>query len=147
MTASIVAGGRAGHSSAAGGGSGETRRTILVVDADAAAREQMRALLAETYDVLEARDGVEAFALYERHAERIAAVVTEYALPRLDGEQLAGMLASAAPSLPVVVVTWSAGSACIERLCRLPKFIMLWKPFEARVLLELLEVLAAAGEA
>ncbi|MEN6525655.1 MAG: PAS domain S-box protein [Candidatus Polarisedimenticolia bacterium] len=59
---------------------------ILVVDDEPAIREVARRILERHgYATLSARDGVEAVALYGSHADRIALVLIDMMMPRLDG--------------------------------------------------------------
>ena len=102
-------------------------------------RDQLRALLQDGYDVLAARDGVEASEIYEREKSRIDLVVTDYMMPRLDGVGLAELLACHDSGLPIIMVSGSVGYKEIERLFSLPKFVLLWKPFDVKVLLDLVE--------
>ena len=116
-----------------------TQKTILLVEDDKLMRDQLRALLQDGYDVLAARDGVEASEIYEREKGRIDLVVTDYMMPRLDGVGLAELLACHDLGLPIIMVSGSVGYKEIERLFNLPKFVLLWKPFDVKVLLDLVE--------
>ena len=116
-----------------------TQKTILLVDDDTLIRDQLRVLLEDGYDVLAARDGVEAAEMYEREKGRIDVVVTDYMMPRLDGARLAELLACHDARLPIIMLSGSVGCKDIERLFKLPKFALLWKPFDVNVLRELVE--------
>jgi CheY-like chemotaxis protein len=121
---------------------GETnvpRKTILLVEDDPLTREQLFVILRDDYDVLTARDGAEALEIYESHEGRIDVVVTDYEMPRLDGVRLSELLAARDRALSIIMVSGSAGRKQMERLFKLPKFVLLWKPFEVKVLLELIE--------
>ncbi|MCM3923469.1 ATP-binding protein [Frankia sp. AiPs1] len=83
-------------------------RTALVVDDDPAFRATMRRLLADRADrVLEAGDGLEAFAALRAGPPDV--VFLDLLLPGMDGgEVLAAMGADPAlRDIPVVIVTWS----------------------------------------
>jgi two-component system cell cycle sensor histidine kinase/response regulator CckA len=116
-----------------------TQKTILLVEDDTLIRAQLSVLLQDGYNVLAARDGVEAAEMYEREKGRIDVVVTDYMMPRLDGARLAKLLACHDAGLPIIMVSGSVGCKEIERLFNLPKFVLLWKPFDVKVLLELVE--------
>jgi two-component system, cell cycle sensor histidine kinase and response regulator CckA len=65
------------------------RRTILIVDQDAAAREALAAILEpEGYTVLTAESGSEALALYWAETERVALVICDVRLTGMDAGQL-----------------------------------------------------------
>lgn len=116
-----------------------TQKTILLVEDDTLMRDQLRVLLQDGYDVLAARDGVEASEIYEREKSRIDVVVTDYIMPRLDGVGLAELLACHDAGLPIIMISASVGCKELERLFSLPKFVLLWKPFDVTVLLELVK--------
>lgn len=120
-------------------GDGRAKRTVLVAEDDRLVRGELCALLADDYEVLEAPDGAEALEIYERRAGRIDVVVTDYCMPRLDGVRLSELLAARDPRLSIIMVSASVGREEMSRLFTLPKFVLLWKPFEVKVLLELVE--------
>jgi CheY-like chemotaxis protein len=64
-----------------------TRKTILLVDADAGLRARLRALLESHYDVVEAKDGLEAVDLTSKLSP--AMIVSDTALANVDGFTLA----------------------------------------------------------
>lgn len=115
------------------------KKTVLLAEDDALTREQLRLMLCDDFEVLTARDGAEALELYERRGGRVDLLVTDYVMPRVDGVRLAEILAARDPRLPIIMVSGSAGREETERLFKLPKFVLLWKPFEVKVLLELVE--------
>jgi len=63
------------------------RKTILLVDPDAGLRARIRALLEPDYDVVEAKDGLEAIELTSTVTPSM--IVSDTAMPRLDGFSLA----------------------------------------------------------
>jgi len=127
------------HAGAHGAAAGGTKKTVLVVEDDPLTRGQLCTLLADEYEVLAARDGRDALEVYERHAGRVDVVITDYRMPGVDGVRLAEMLAGRDPQLSIIMISASAGRDELARLFKLPKFVLLWKPFEVKVLLELVE--------
>jgi len=85
-------------------GFGGHRRLLLVEDDPLVRRSATRWLVAEGFEVLAVADGVEALSVLESAAE-IACVVSDVAMPRLDGEQLAAILAERHPQLPLVLIS------------------------------------------
>jgi CheY-like chemotaxis protein len=66
--------------------------------------DMVRALLAEIlrdagYEVLQARDGVEAVELFDAHASQISLVVLDAIMPRLDGRGAYERIAARAPQM------------------------------------------------
>ena len=67
------------------------RKTILIVDDDAAMRTRLRAALELYYDVLEAKDGMEAAELAAK-IQPPAMIVCDVVMPRVDGFTLAKIM-------------------------------------------------------
>lgn len=86
--AHAIAGGALGRTSAAPAAVAG-RKTILVVDPDAAHRARLKAALSSFYDVSEAADGIEAVELASKLPFPPAMIVCDVVMPRLDGFSLA----------------------------------------------------------
>ena len=67
------------------------RKTIMIVDPDAGLRSRLRALLEPQYEVIEAKDGMEAVELTST-VPALAMIVSDTAMPRVDGFTLAKIL-------------------------------------------------------
>ena len=67
------------------------RKTIMLVDADAGLRARLRALLEAHYDVIEAKDGMEAVEMTST-IQPPAMIVADTAMPRVDGFTMAKIL-------------------------------------------------------
>jgi two-component system, sensor histidine kinase ChiS len=67
------------------------KKTIMIVDDDAAHRARLRAALEPFFEVLEAKDGMEAVELVGK-IQPPAMIVTDVVMPRLDGFTLAKIL-------------------------------------------------------
>ena len=83
---------------------------VLLVDDDALARLATAAALRELgHDVVEARDGAEALIVIEQRPD-LQAVVTDYAMPRMTGAELAQAIGARRPGLVVLMITgYAAG--------------------------------------
>lgn len=68
------------------------RKTIVIADPDSGARSRLRLALEEHYDVIEAKDGMEAIELVTTMPSPPALVVSEVPMPRVDGFSLAKVL-------------------------------------------------------
>lgn len=84
----------------------ETPVTILVVENG----EMLRPLLGEIltgegYKVLEAKDGDEALALWDRYSGKIDVVVTDVVMPNMSGKQLVERLRLLKPDLKVIYMS------------------------------------------
>jgi CheY-like chemotaxis protein len=76
---------------------------LLVDDEEMIVRGGRRMLRAIGYDVVCARDGLEALELYREHAEEIRAVVLDLAMPRMSGSQTYKALREIDPEVKVLV--------------------------------------------
>jgi two-component system cell cycle sensor histidine kinase/response regulator CckA len=80
--------------------------TVLAVDDDERVLALMaRALATEHYDVLTARNGVEALAIAVTRVGEIQLVITDIQMPGMNGLELAARLAHLAPAPQVVFVS------------------------------------------
>lgn len=115
--------------------------TVLVVDDDPRLLDALEALLTlEGHRVFRARDGEEALRCARR--ERPAVIVTDYMMPKMDGEQLIEALA-ADPDLvmvPVVLITALPSQATTVRVAGYVR-----KPFASAHVIELVRRLTSRG--
>jgi len=82
------------------------RQTILVADDDSAIRTLVRASLEDAgYAVLTARDGAEAFDVFQLGQEIIALLLSEVTLPKMNGLKLATAIRAVRPQLPVLLIS------------------------------------------
>jgi CheY-like chemotaxis protein len=79
------------------------RRTVLVVDDDAATRKLYQAFLGQAYEVRAADSGVGAVELVE--SEPIDVIVMDLNLPGLDGWMAMSLIRARRPNLPFLIVT------------------------------------------
>ncbi|AKU95153.1 Chemotaxis regulator - transmits chemoreceptor signals to flagelllar motor components CheY [Labilithrix luteola] len=70
---------------------GTGRKTVMLVDQDAEMRARIRAQLESFYDIVEARDGMEALEIAPT-LPSLAMIVSETTMPRLDGFTLAKLV-------------------------------------------------------
>lgn len=84
----------------------EKRYCFLIVDDEEDFRGLMKLHFEDLgYEVLEARDGVEALEVFARHGDRIDLVITDIRMPRMDGERLIRELRSRVPHLSIIGIT------------------------------------------
>jgi signal transduction histidine kinase/CheY-like chemotaxis protein len=107
--------------------------TVLLVDDDRAVRDVTASMLRELgYAVLEAGSGGASLELVERE-RNIDLVVLDFAMPGMNGVEVARQLRARRPNLPVLFITGFADRAAIEGVD--PECI-LGKPFGTGVLAE-----------
>lgn len=114
------------------------RKTIILAEDYALVREQIGLILGDEYEVLQAKDGDEALAIYKREAGRVGLVLTDCDMPVMDGVQLTSSLRRQDPELPVILMIGGAERADFPALLRQGRVALLWKPFDAIRLKELI---------
>lgn len=115
---------------------------ILVVEDDTDLGAVLAALLAGAgYEVVQAGNGVEALEIARRDC--VAAIVTDYVMPELDGEQLAVRLRAdpATAEIPLLLLTGAPLDQKRERLAELFDEVM-EKPVDSAEILALLSAVA-----
>ncbi|WP_165679754.1 response regulator, partial [Metapseudomonas otitidis] len=104
-------------------GPSSTARTILLVDDDPRVREVTAALLnALGYRVLEVGSGSEAL---QRLEQGVDLLLTDYAMPGMNGAELASLAQQQQPGLPVIFITGYAELGGLD----LPDQVVMQKPF------------------
>jgi signal transduction histidine kinase/ActR/RegA family two-component response regulator len=111
--------------------------TILLVDDDNAVREVTRAILEELgYRVTEAGSGGAALDVIERNS-RIDLLIADFAMPGMNGAELARLARAKRPALPVLFVT---GFAQRTALASIGDAQIISKPFVERELVDKIRV-------
>ena len=112
---------------------------ILVVEDEQTQRAALQQLLEQAnYQVITAPHGAEAVALYAQRSAQIALVLTDIAMPVMDGVALSHALRSISPTLPIVAVSGSLDQGLVDALHALPVQHILPKPYDVDELLEVL---------
>jgi len=87
---------------------GVSKLRILVVDDEPSVGEVVRMLLRfDGHDVSATHSGKDALAMLERN--RYDLVITDFAMPGMNGDQLASTIKAARPAQPVIMITGHAG--------------------------------------
>lgn len=94
-----------------------TRRKVLVVDDSSLSRHLMKAALSQTFDVVEASDGLEAIGILSRSAD-YACVVTDDQMPGCTGIEVLDYIksTSATSKIPVVIITAGTDQAMARHI-------------------------------
>ena len=111
--------------------------TVLLVEPDPETRKLAAFMLGKQgYQVLEARDGAEAYELYEQHGSAVDLLLTEAVMSRVNGHELARMLEVKDPRLRIVFISDSEYARITRRVAARKKLVFLQRPFTMRVLAE-----------
>jgi CheY-like chemotaxis protein len=117
--------------------------TVLLIDDDNDLRSMLAGALANLgYQVEEAADGSSALRLLD--TSRPDVVVVDFAMPGLNGAEVARKARERWPGLPVVLASGYADTAAIERSMG-KDFKLLRKPFRIDELLEAVSLAAKSG--
>ena len=104
--------------------------TVLIVEDQEAVRRLARMiLLAHGYRVLQAADGAEAHAAVRAHAAGIDLLLTDVAMPGIDGRRLAEQLRILRPRLPVILMSGYAEDVTARRGSLASGVAYIRKPF------------------
>jgi len=80
--------------------------TVLLADDEAMIRNLIGPMLRGLgYTVLEAADGVEALEIAERHSGPIHLLLTDWRMPRVDGDGLIRVLSNGHPEMAILVMS------------------------------------------
>jgi two-component system cell cycle sensor histidine kinase/response regulator CckA len=143
IAAAVAAHGRGisdGVRDAAPRGSGR----VLLVEDDAAVREGVRRILhGAGYDIIEASDGSAAIDALSTRDGEVDLLLSDIAMPLLDGRELARVVRSQWPELPVILMSGFADPDVLER--DVPGVTLLQKPLEAGTLVAAVRSAAMSG--
>jgi CheY-like chemotaxis protein len=87
------------------------------------------------YTVIEARDGIEALGLVEKHEGAIDLLITDMVMPRMTGQELAARLKEQRPRLRMLYMSGYSERAAADSLRAEPGVRLLAKPFSRSALL------------
>jgi two-component system, cell cycle sensor histidine kinase and response regulator CckA len=118
----------------AGIGRGRGEIVMIVEDKPEVRQMATRALREGGFAVIEAGDGVQALDLLADGHPDVNIVVTDLALPNMDGLVLAGELRRLRPSIPVLFMTGYTSDESVRRTATLRGHPLIEKPFTADLL-------------
>ena len=111
--------------------------TVLMVEDEEGIRRLARTVLAARgYTVLTATDGVEALEISSECPGAIDLLVTDVVMPRMNGPELAGRMASLRPGIRVLYISGYAETALAHQGRLEPGVDLLQKPFDPDTLAE-----------
>lgn len=110
-------------------------QTVLVVDDEQINRRILRKLLEDTYNVIEAKDGEEAWRLISQKRSMINAVLLDLVMPEFDGfAVLAKIREHRMEELPVIVTTGITDFETEEKALDQGAWDFVSKPYNAKIL-------------
>jgi PAS domain S-box-containing protein len=121
--------------------------TVLVVDDERAIRDIMeRTLTRFGYQVLVAANGAEAVALYAQQQHRIDVVLTDMAMPIMDGPATAVALRSINPNVKIIGSSGLAANGLVAKAAGAGVQSFIPKPYSAEAVLQMLRQVLAGDD-
>ncbi|MDA3971249.1 MAG: response regulator [Desulfobulbaceae bacterium] len=118
--------------------------TVLVVDDEPVIRRlHQRLLLGLGYEVLVCANGAEALETFQQHSDGIDLVLTDMAMPKMNGAELTLQIKQLSPATPVVLCTGYSDSMDEKKAKEIGIDRFLVKPVNARALAQTLHELMA----
>ena len=118
-------------------GQGET---ILLVDDESTVLKVMtRSLEKSGYRVIPAEDGEQGFALYSQHQSNVRLVITDMAMPGMDGQALIAALKKLNPSVRIICTSGFGSSSGKNLVNELGVHTILSKPCNSRTILQAIQ--------
>jgi len=113
---------------------------VLVVDDEKSVRDVTRRLLERNgYHVIEAAEGAEGITQYVAHQKKVQVVLTDLAMPVMDGPAFIRVLRRLNPQIRVVAMTGYQSKSSLPADLGVPLGDRLAKPFSGAVLLKTLQ--------
>ena len=120
--------------------------TVLVADDEELVRKvATRVLEAAGFDILPARDGNEAVALFSQHADRIAAVVLDMTMPGMSGDEVLRHIRERRPNVLILLSSGYEPDAIVDRLGEEQGVGFLRKPWSPAELVAAMRAVGAGG--
>ncbi len=117
-----------------------SRGTVLVIDDEAGVRSMLQRILSrQGYRLLLAGDGAQGVALYREHAEEIALVLLDLAMPEMSGPQVFEELRRLSPTVRVLLTSGYDERDARRRFKLAEGASFLQKPYSRETLLEVVE--------
>jgi two-component system, cell cycle sensor histidine kinase and response regulator CckA len=115
------------------------RAVLLVEDDPAVRRVAARVLQTAGYSVVQANDGLQAWAEFQRDPSGFSALLADVVMPRMPGTELAARVHAVRPSMPVLLMTAYTEADLLARGLVTTEDRLLAKPFRNEVLLEAIQ--------
>ncbi len=112
----------------------EKRNRILIVDDTEMNRSLLADILSAEYDILEARDGIEAIALLGKYHTNISLVLLDIVMPRMDGFEVLTIMNKSGwiHSIPVITISAETSSSYIDHAYDLGATDYINRPFDEK---------------
>jgi len=109
--------------------------SILIVDDSEMNRAILSDILGEDYEIIEARDGLEAIDILSQRADSISLVLLDIVMPRMDGFSVLAKINESnwISKIPVIIISSENASLYVERAYDLGALDYIQRPFDTLV--------------
>lgn len=116
----------------------DRRQTVLIVDDTAVNRSMLSDILEEEYDILEARDGLEAIDILRRREGAISLMLLDIVMPSMDGFEVLAYLHRRrwSDQIPVIIISAETSPAYIRKGFEMGVVDYVSRPFDPEVVLQ-----------
>ena len=113
----------------------EQRHTILVADDSDMNRTILRSMLEESYDIIEAEDGLQAVAILQQKDQEISLVLLDIVMPNMDGFDVLSAMNQYnwIDTVPVIMISAESTHSFIERAYDMGVTDYISRPFDMMV--------------
>ena len=113
----------------------EQRYTILVADDSEMNRAILRSMLEDSYDIIEAEDGMQAVAILQQREQEISLLLLDIVMPNMDGFGVLSAMNqySWIESVPVIMISAESTHSFIERAYDMGVTDYISRPFDMMV--------------
>ncbi|MBD5585093.1 MAG: response regulator [Clostridia bacterium] len=115
----------------------ERKQKILVVDDSEMNRSILADILGDEFEILEARDGIEAVNVLRSYSVELSLVLLDIVMPKMDGLEVLNVMNSFKwiQNLPVIMISAESASSYISRAYELGATDYIQRPFDATIVL------------
>ena len=113
----------------------ERKQKILIVDDSEMNREILADMLGDEFEIMEARDGIQAVNVLRSYSVEISLVLLDIVMPKMDGLEVLNVMNSYKwiQDIPVIMISAESGSSYIGRAYELGATDYIQRPFDAAV--------------
>ncbi len=114
---------------------GSERQTILIVDDSEMNRELLKAILRDSFEIIEAANGRECIELMEADSCKVTLVLLDIVMPDMDGFEVLGWMNNnnLLEEIPVIMISNEDSTNVVRRAYELGAADYISRPFDARV--------------
>ncbi len=112
----------------------QANKKILIVDDSELNRSLLSDMLCDTFDILEAENGMQAIEILHEHELEISLMLLDIVMPEMDGFEVLGMMNEKGwiKTIPVIMISAETGGAYIDRAYDLGAIDYISRPFDER---------------